>query len=225
MGDEILRHKPGTKITIRYRRYSATYEALVVMGAAQQLTPIPTQTAPPPAHPAAAVVGVGQKHDKPTESSPPNDGVFYKSANGWQQLEVLTAAGQNIHVNVFTLHGGGTQEYRGAEAPIKLSDRRPVFYIKNPLEPLMAKTGGPNATRNAVIVILSKKKDHRELQSIKSGLSGVKSGIDKKLLPDVTVHSINDLTFTITPNQDLAPGEYLLTWKVLGTDGYDFEIR
>ena len=115
--------------------------------------------------------------------------------------------------------------YRGAEAPIQLSDRRPVFYVKNRVEALMAETGGPNAARNAVIVILSKKKDHRELQSVKTGLSGVKSGIDKKLLPDITVHSINNLMFTITPNQDLAPGEYLLTWKVLGTDGYDFGIR
>jgi hypothetical protein len=35
MNDEILRHKPGTRITVRYRRYRTDYEASVVMGAAQ----------------------------------------------------------------------------------------------------------------------------------------------------------------------------------------------
>lgn len=35
MNDEIHRHKPGTKITIRYRRYRMAYEAFVVVGAAQ----------------------------------------------------------------------------------------------------------------------------------------------------------------------------------------------
>ena len=35
MTDEILRHKPGTKITIRYRRYGRIYEASVVVGTAQ----------------------------------------------------------------------------------------------------------------------------------------------------------------------------------------------
>jgi hypothetical protein len=35
MNEEIRRHKPGTKVTIRYRRYRTDYEAYVVMGAAQ----------------------------------------------------------------------------------------------------------------------------------------------------------------------------------------------
>lgn len=88
----------------------------------------------------------------------------------------------------------------------------------------MAQSGGPNAARNTVIVILSKKKDHRDLQSVKSGLSGVRSGIDKKLLRDVTLHSVNNL-ITVTPNQDLAPGQYLLTWDAMGSIGYDFGIK
>jgi hypothetical protein len=62
-----------------------------------------------------------------------------------------------------------------------------VFYIKlSQAEATMAGYGGPNAARNTVIVILSKKRDHRELQTTKSGLSGAKTGFDKKLLPDVT---------------------------------------
>lgn len=35
MNEVILRHKPGTRITVRYRRYGTIYEASVVMGTAQ----------------------------------------------------------------------------------------------------------------------------------------------------------------------------------------------
>ncbi|MGB8013503.1 MAG: PDZ domain-containing protein [Terriglobales bacterium] len=35
MAEEVLRHKPGTKMAIRYRRYRTIYEASVVMGAEQ----------------------------------------------------------------------------------------------------------------------------------------------------------------------------------------------
>jgi hypothetical protein len=159
-------------------------------------------------------------------AEPPDHGAYYKAKDGWQELELLTSAGQDVHVNAFTMHGGAKQQYRGTEAPVQLSDRRPVFYIKMTQgEAKMAEYRGPNAARNTVIVLLSKKGDHRELQTVKSGLTGAKAGLDKKVLPDVTLHSINNLTITITPNRDLAPGEYLLTWSSMGQSGYDFGIK
>ncbi len=155
-------------------------------------------------------------------AEPPDHGAYYKAKDGWQKLELLTTTGSNIHVNALTLHGGAKQIYRGAEAPVQLSDRRPVFYIKTTPDKEQQLAV---AARDTVIVFLSKKEDHRELQTVKSGLTGVKSGMDKKLLPDVTLHSINNLMFTVTPNQDLAPGEYLLTWNAMGSVGYDFGIK
>jgi len=112
--------------------------------------------------------------------------------------------------------------YLKPEAPVQLSDRRPVFYIKATpdKEQQMAV-----AARTTVIVLLNKKGDHRELQVIKRGLFGAKTGYDKKRMPDVTLHSINNLMITITPNEDLAPGEYLLTWNSMGSVGYDFGIK
>jgi hypothetical protein len=81
-----------------------------------------------------------------------------------------------------------------------------------------------SATRNTVIVLLNTKSDHRELQMEKSGLFGaLRVGLDKKRMPDVTLHSINSLMCTVTPNQDLAPGEYLITWDLMGRGGYDLE--
>jgi hypothetical protein len=153
---------------------------------------------------------------------PPDHGAYYKTKDGWQKLELLTTSGSNVHVNALTLHGGNKQLYRGAEAPVQLSDRRPVFYIKTTPDKEQQLA---IASRDTVIVLLTKKEDHRELQNIKTGLTGVKSGMDKKLLPDVTLHSVNNLMFTVTPNQDLAPGEYLLTWNSMGSVGYDFGIK
>lgn len=33
-------------------------------------------------------------------------------------------------------------------------------------------------------------------------------GYDEKRMPDVTLHSINNLMITVTPNEDWEPGEY-----------------
>jgi len=155
-------------------------------------------------------------------AEPPDHGAYYKAKDGWQKLELLTTSGSNIHVNALTLHGGNKQLYRGAEAPVQLTDRRPVFYIKTTPDKEQQLAV---AARDTVIVLLTKREDHRELQTVKTGLLGVKAGYDKKIMPDVTLHSINNLMFTVTPNQDLAPGEYLLTWNAMGSVGYDFGVK
>ena len=150
-------------------------------------------------------------------AEPPDHGAYYKAKDGWQKLEILTTAGASAHA-----FSGVTISYRGAEAPVQLTDRRPVFYLKaRPYQ----ETQAAMAARNEVIILLEKKKDHRELQNIKSGLFSAKAEVDKKRLPDVTVRLVNDLTISITPNQDLAPGEYLLTNDSMGHVGYDFGIK
>lgn len=150
-------------------------------------------------------------------AEPPNHGAYYRAKDSWQKLQLLTATGNKV-----AAFSGVTVSYRGAEAPVQLLDRRPVFYIKTTpdKEQQMAV-----AARTTVIVLLSKKNDHRELQTIKSGLFGAKAGYDKKRMPGVALHSINNLMITVTPDQDLEPGEYLLTWNSTGGVGYDFGIK
>jgi hypothetical protein len=99
-------------------------------------------------------------------AEPPDHGAYYKSKDGWQKLELLTTSGSNVHVNALTLHGGNKQLYRGAEAPVQLSDRRPVFYIKTTPDKEQQLA---IASRDTVIVLLTKKEDHRELQTVKTG--------------------------------------------------------
>ena len=52
-----------------------------------------------------------------------------------------------------------------------------------------------------------------------------KTGLSKDRTPDITTKTVADGVFIITPNQDLPPGEYLLTFGALGTTGYDFGIK
>jgi len=150
-------------------------------------------------------------------AGPPDHGAYYKAKDGWLKLELLTATG--VSVRAFS---GVTVSYRGAEAPIQLSDRRPVFYIRTTQdkEALMAV-----AARNTAIVLLDKKTDHRELQTVKSGLFGAKAELDKKRTPEVSLHSVNNLMCSVTPNRDLARAEYLLTYDAMGRGGYDFGIK
>jgi hypothetical protein len=52
-----------------------------------------------------------------------------------------------------------------------------------------------------------------------------KAGLSKDRTPDITVRAISEGVFEVTPNQDLLPGEYLLTFSAMGTTGYDFGIK
>ena len=148
---------------------------------------------------------------------PPDHGAYYKAKDGWQKLELLTATGNKVGA-----FSGVTITYLKPNSPVQLSDRRPVFYVKTTPDKEQQMSV---AARTTVIVLLDNKDDHRELKVIKSGLFGAKAGYDKKRMPDVTMHSINNLMITITPNEDLAPGEYLLTWNSMGSVGYDFGIK
>ena len=87
----------------------------------------------------------------------------------------------------------------------------------------MANVAG-RSERDIVIVRFGKKKDHRELQ-MTSGASvfTFKSGFSKEKTPDITVTRVSESVISITPKQDLVPGEYLLTYGI-GAGGYDFGI-
>jgi hypothetical protein len=113
--------------------------------------------------------------------------------------------------------------FRGAEAPLELSDRRPVFYVKE--NPAIANVAG-RTDRDLLIVRFDKKKDRRELQTTNGGnMFTFKSGISRDRMPDVVATRLSDGVFTVTPTSDLPPGEYLITFSSMGTTGYDFGVK
>jgi hypothetical protein len=154
------------------------------------------------------------------------DGFYYRTTQGWQKLEPLSMAGGGIkHAGKMLVPGLTPQfvwTFRDAEARIQIEDRRPTFYIKE--LPALASIAG-RTERDLIIIRFDKKKDHRELQTTSGGnMFTFKSGISKERLPDIITKTIFDGIFTVTPNDDLKPGEYMLTFSALGTGGYDFGI-
>jgi hypothetical protein len=156
-----------------------------------------------------------------------SDGFYYKASQGWQKLSPISMAGGGAkHVEKMFVPGLTPQfvwTFRGAEAPVQISERRPTFCVKE--SAAMANIEG-RTERDLIIVRFDKRKDHRELQTTNGGnMFTFKAGLSKDRTPDVTVKPIADGTFTVTPNEDLRPGEYMLTFGGLGYSGYDFGIR
>jgi hypothetical protein len=77
--------------------------------------------------------------------------------------------------------------------------------------------------RDLLIVRFDQKKDHRELKTTSGGnMFTFKSGLSKERMPDITTKTVSDGIFMVTPNEDLKPGEYMVTFSALGNSGYDF---
>ena len=51
------------------------------------------------------------------------------------------------------------------------------------------------------------------------------AGMSKDRTPDIKTEAIADGVFILTLNEDLKPGEYMVTFSSLGTTGYDFGIE
>ena len=168
-----------------------------------------------------------QETTVPQDAQSLSDGFYYKTPQGWQKLEPLSMAGGGLkHAGKMFVPGLTPQfvwTFRGAEAPVQIENKRPTFYIKE--LPTLATIAG-RTERDLIIIRFDKKKDHRELQTTNGGnMFTFKSGISKERLPDITTKTVSDGIFAVTPNEDLKPGEYMVTFSALGNNGYDFGIK
>lgn len=155
------------------------------------------------------------------------EGVYYKGPKGWLKLEQLNMAGGGAkHVGKMLVPGLTPQmvwTFRGAEAPVQISERRPVFYVKRSL--YRANVPG-RSERDLVIVRFDKKRDHRELQTTSGGsMFTFKAGYSKERMPEITTARISESVFSVIPKTDLDPGEYLISFGGVGVAGFDFGIE
>src|ERR1035441_3926590 len=85
-------------------------------------------------------------------------------------MEPLSMAGGGLkHVGKMFVPGLTPQfvwTFRGAEAPAQLTEKRPVFYVRE--LPTLAATAG-RTERDLLIIRVDKKRDHRELQTTNGG--------------------------------------------------------
>ena len=150
---------------------------------------------------------------KVLEGMPATDGVYYKTSDGkWVALEILHSSGHESSGHFITVKA--KRVYRGAEAPVRMSERTPLFF---------ARFGNAESTRDWDIVQLEKKQDHRELEIGSAGVfKHPKSGITDQELQSVVVAHVTDDVFSIKPATDLSNGEYVVAYKELIF--YDFGI-
>jgi hypothetical protein len=175
----------------------------------------------------------------PNPSDVPNiptaSGVYYRQGGAmWIQLQPASMDKMKTKgMELFVETGGYTDlgislVCRGAKAALRIPDSKPTFFLRAAGAP---EAGAPEAgapevgsSKDAMFIRLSQKKDTRVFHASSANSSvenkrGFKSGDMRK----VVVSEYPDHSFTVTPEKNLSPGEYLLVFGSAAS-GFDFGI-
>ncbi len=145
----------------------------------------------------------------PIPGMPTAPGAYYHQDDAkWVRLESPTASrsktkGMGMFIETAGLSNlDMTTIYRGAHAATQIPDAQPTFYVRD-----------LGSATDAVIVQLTQKKDSRSLQTSSSDATvDNKGGFKKAAIRKVKVSVYSDNSFSITPEDELKPGEYLLAF-------------
>jgi len=166
--------------------------------AAQAQEPKPV---PPPGMPAASGVYYRQSSGNWVKLDPAFvDESKIKGMGAYMQTEGLTSLGLNY-------------AYLGISAPLQISEPRPVFYIR-----------GVAPAAEVQLVRLTQGKENRTVHTSSTEVSvGNKGGFKRSEIRQLEAVAFSDGSFSVTPEQGLKPGEYLIA---LGSamKGFDFAI-
>jgi hypothetical protein len=153
-------------------------------------------------------------------------GLYCQSAQQWKKLNLTQSSGFSTKhgaAGLVGVHVGGVRLFDGSEAADRFHNRRPVFAVK--VDASRPDVPGFNV-RDLLLLRMAKKKHYRELQVIAGGFESIRTGFNPKDRAEVTLTTVADRAFTLTPKNDLAPGEYLITFRgANGLAGYDFGIQ
>jgi hypothetical protein len=150
---------------------------------------------------------------------PKNPGVYYKLDEKFVFLEKAninekTKGGMGMALNPFGSSLKKHLIFEGPEAPIQITESKPVFYV----------FGLNISPRTVKIYILEQKKKTREVIAYSENVMGDESGPKSDKLVKVVATRSPDGFITITPADDLSSGEYAL--DILGNNPeYDFGVK
>jgi hypothetical protein len=155
----------------------------------------------------------------PMPGVPAETGIYCRLGNAWKRLEPaamadMKAKGVGLFLETDGLTGLDlTIHYQGPQAKVQVREPKPTFFAR-----------GVGAANTAMIVQLSVKKDSRTIQtsSLDATLNN-KGGFKKEAIRSVSVIVYKDDSFSISPEQSLRPGEYLLVFGPANT-GFDFGV-
>lgn len=114
----------------------------------------------------------------------------------------------------------------GGTAQTQTTNRRPTFYVffdpAGPAQSPVFSTGFGNAVispNEFSLIDLMEKKDRREARVGSLNIAGAKTGVmDKDQIP-FSYEQVSNYVFKVTPDVDLAPGEYGFLFALVGGSG------
>jgi hypothetical protein len=144
---------------------------------------------------------------------------FHRKDAQWSNLQTIHLSGMKTKGLKQYMQTEGYIRFKtdfvcnGAHAPIRIADPRPVFYVRS--------IGSP---ANAMLVQFTQKKNLRLVHASPSEATiDNKIGFKREIICKVRIDAYSDKSFSITPQGNLKPGEYLLIFGNM-TTGYDFGI-
>jgi hypothetical protein len=156
----------------------------------------------------------------PDQGVPDPPGIYFRQGDSrWMPLQpAVTADAGSSGLQLFVYTGGYTDlgmrlSCPGPRASVRISVPRPTLFIR-----------GVGSVKDAMLIRLTKKKDKRVFKTSYSNVTvGNKGGFAKKDIFSLISQVYPDGSFSVSPEKDLPPGEYLL---VLGNavPAYDFGI-
>lgn len=157
----------------------------------------------------------------PVPGMPSPPGVYYRGGDSqWVKIEpapVLDMKAKGVNTFIETngyMNLNMTILYVGSHAPLQILEHRPTFYVR-----------GAGPASEALIAQLASEKDRRMLQTVSSVASeGNKMGVKKKEIRSSTATIYADNSFSVVPDADLKPGEYILLFGN-GNSSYAFGIK
>ena len=159
------------------------------------------------------------------QSGPPRDmpaepGVYYRQEDGgWVKLNpAVVAQMRHEGVELFVDTGGYTNlgmkgMLQPSRAAARISASRPTLYVR-----------GVGAPGDVVLIQLKRENDRRvfETSSVDATVEN-KGGFRKKDMRNTAVVVYSDSSFSVTPEQALKEGEYLLCFGY-AQSGFDFGV-
>lgn len=163
---------------------------------------------------------MGQTNASPG-APPAASGVYYRQGeSAWATLTSAVMADTKTQGMERFLDTYGwsnlnrTIVFRGAGSAIRILDPKPTFYAR-----------GIGSVQDVLIVQLAKKKESREIQASSTAASvNNKEGFKKGSICRVTATVLAKDLFSVTPEESLKPGQYLLVFGHADTS-FDFGIQ
>jgi hypothetical protein len=180
-----------------------------------------------------ALVSSGPKPDSPTPSGAsnailpdPNDpmaahdpGIYLMMPDreGGRKMVLIERAGSGREKTAHVLRAVLTEgiakaqvkaEVPGPRAAVRAPGVRPEFYMYFPPTGNLGAADSISSPSQFSLLLLEKRKDHRETTVAKQGLGRASAGVDEKKTVRFTVEKFRAYAYKVTPNDTLKAGEY-----------------